>query len=557
MSANIKASTDGTQAIIGVGGVDQMSVSNTGVVTANAFVGSIAGIDGNLIPVTAEGSTAPRNLQDRFADVINVKDFGAVGDGVTDDTAAIQGALTYALTSGKRSAVFLPPGNYRVTNTLTISSIDSGLIGSGMGIPTRIIADHSNGPVIRMIGERQYVKNLTITSSSLRQSGPSGTGTNINCGILQFPGSGLSRYVEIKKVSIGSQPSHGLVVAGTTNSSEYSLLSIQNNIGHGIVFSNGKIVDQPTVIAAAGLSILSTSNIFDNGGNGIVIGETDDGNMPVRIDINNCEFGRNATNSSTRRSLYQADVFGRQIVFNTCAFTSVSQFTGGIKISGTGLFLKANRFLNISKAIFVESYPINPTRGVTIEEVHVTDVSTQVIPAIDINDLAKDVYVDSSNVFSIGALVSQDRKQKNSSKKIIYKVTDQIINNSSILTGDDSLMFSINKAERKSFRFVILYKGDASAGLKLYISRPSASQIYFCTPSSTVINLSNTIDIQDIVGVGGIITAGCDSSKIRSIELIGTVTTFGLPGNVQLFWSQNTAHASDLTIYGESFLEFI
>jgi hypothetical protein len=39
MSANIKASTDGTQAIIGVGGVDQMTVSNLGVVTANSFVG--------------------------------------------------------------------------------------------------------------------------------------------------------------------------------------------------------------------------------------------------------------------------------------------------------------------------------------------------------------------------------------------------------------------------------------------------------------------------------------------------------------------------------------
>ena len=39
MSANIKASTDGTQTIIGVGGVDQMTVSNAGVVTANSFVG--------------------------------------------------------------------------------------------------------------------------------------------------------------------------------------------------------------------------------------------------------------------------------------------------------------------------------------------------------------------------------------------------------------------------------------------------------------------------------------------------------------------------------------
>jgi hypothetical protein len=38
MSANIKASVDGTQAIIGVGGVDQMTVSNLGVVTANRSV---------------------------------------------------------------------------------------------------------------------------------------------------------------------------------------------------------------------------------------------------------------------------------------------------------------------------------------------------------------------------------------------------------------------------------------------------------------------------------------------------------------------------------------
>lgn len=62
---------------------------------------------------TAAGSTTPRTLSDRFADVINVKDFGAKGDGVTDDTAAIQAVFVYAKGRGPVKVVF-PAGTYHI-----------------------------------------------------------------------------------------------------------------------------------------------------------------------------------------------------------------------------------------------------------------------------------------------------------------------------------------------------------------------------------------------------------------------------------------------------------
>ena len=121
MSANIKASTDGTQAIIGVGGVDQMTVNNAGVVTANSFVGAISA--GNISSSTAiaTGSTTARTLANRFADVLNVKDFGAVGDGVADDTAAIQAAINFASANDLGAEVFFQQGTYRTTSVINIT----------------------------------------------------------------------------------------------------------------------------------------------------------------------------------------------------------------------------------------------------------------------------------------------------------------------------------------------------------------------------------------------------------------------------------------------------
>ena len=66
----------------------------------------------NATAATGNGTArVTRDLNTRFADVVNVKDFGAVGNGATDDTSAIALAVTAA--AGK--TLYFPAGTYLVS----------------------------------------------------------------------------------------------------------------------------------------------------------------------------------------------------------------------------------------------------------------------------------------------------------------------------------------------------------------------------------------------------------------------------------------------------------
>lgn len=120
-----------------------------------------------------------RNVYDKLGEVVSVKDFGAKGDGVTDDTAAIQAALNSGATK-----ITVPKGTY-ITGPLTIpnwvhlvgETYPIG-IGGGSGpvtfkffLTSGVALTCGNNPVIQNIAFQNA--GGTWTESTLTLSGTS------------------------------------------------------------------------------------------------------------------------------------------------------------------------------------------------------------------------------------------------------------------------------------------------------------------------------------------------------------------------------------------------
>ena len=133
---------DTKRVYIGNGGTDAPQIENIELLTASSdlldtadtytYKGAAAGY--NATTGLTAASPVTRTMQQKFDDMASVKDFGAKGDGTTDDTAAINRALfqlfSRATNTEIRRSLYFPAGTYIVTDVLKIPTF-AKLVGEG------------------------------------------------------------------------------------------------------------------------------------------------------------------------------------------------------------------------------------------------------------------------------------------------------------------------------------------------------------------------------------------------------------------------------------------
>jgi len=93
--------------------------------------------------------------------VDNVRDFGAVGNGVIDDTNAIQNAANDA--ANRHIGVFFPPGTYLHANAITFN----GVPVTGSGTASQLVSNNPANCAVILTGANVSIQNMVISTQGL------------------------------------------------------------------------------------------------------------------------------------------------------------------------------------------------------------------------------------------------------------------------------------------------------------------------------------------------------------------------------------------------------
>ncbi|MEO1623874.1 MAG: glycosyl hydrolase family 28-related protein, partial [Bacteroidota bacterium] len=314
-------------------------------------------------PSTDETSAAERRHQARkgLSDApVNVKDFGAKGNGRTDDTEAIRIALSFAQ-QNNRYVVFFPEGRYMVKgNNVRISKrvlTNAFEIGShpielrGEGPEKSVIKVNSKNP-IRLFKSNAIVKHFSCSKMGF-----------IGNEAADFQGGVAFAFERFKGVHIHDCHFYnfsGMAFLGG-NSPEF--------ISRDFVFQNNK-VDGRNLITAAGIHLYNAHDIKVNNNTFIRVARPFDLEVDGNREIRNAEFVENTVRDGDRATRAkgesytgvhieledQSSVHNIRILRNQFK-NNCDDCTPGSKLGGGDIFIDNNGY-GVIDSIFIEGNKI-------------------------------------------------------------------------------------------------------------------------------------------------------------------------------------------------------
>ena len=260
---------------------------NAEIVVSTANV--LTGTDISASTIIATGSTTTRLLADRFADTVNVKDFGAVGDGVADDTSAVVSAEATGL-------MYIVPSGVIVKTTVepTWEKVIGGGIINFNGQSTSLLAMEFNARTLLLNLASQgcttdFARAVNLGSIYCHATG--NTTSNLSSRLctssheeaVNIASEECEAYGEARDVNVGCRESfaHGNCAVNLAsrrafnNGDESAIISSdtsQTGNGYGlkteVVVSGGVVSSVNIIDGGAGFYKAPSVYIIDKSGNG-------------------------------------------------------------------------------------------------------------------------------------------------------------------------------------------------------------------------------------------------------------------------------------------------
>lgn len=255
-----------------------------------------------------------------ISSVANVQAFGATGNGSTDDTTAIQAAISSASSSGY--PVYFPPGTYMISNSLFVGT-GAVLFGAGPTLTTIKAITGSAIATIAMINlssaDRWTVRDMTIDS-------------NTTAGPTIYTSSSIKYFIQ--RVWAKGSVTHGMQLSGPDSGATWGMeptirdVIIDTSYYHGLNFNGSHDAHVENVIVIdAGISANNSYNGFEIGpnGNGRFI---------------NCHSWSRSTTSNRMQYALDLNAYGCQ--FMGCHFEGA--YSANVRINSAGNIFSACDF---------------------------------------------------------------------------------------------------------------------------------------------------------------------------------------------------------------------